>query len=76
MYNYTFWEYTNMHLILGEACGKGATTVRLYPERYLNVDFRIPACFTPLIITLGRLGLFALLQQTMEDEELHEQFMW
>jgi hypothetical protein len=30
MVNYTLWEYADMHLILGEACGNGAAAVRWY----------------------------------------------
>jgi hypothetical protein len=34
MDNYTFQEYANMHLILGEAHGNGVAAVWLYAERY------------------------------------------
>jgi hypothetical protein len=34
MDNYTFQEYVDMHLILGEARGNVAAAVRLYLEKY------------------------------------------
>jgi hypothetical protein len=72
MDNYRFQEYAKMRLILGEACGKGAAAVRLYPECYLSTDFWNPACSMLLIVASRRLVLFTLLHETLEDKEIHE----
>lgn len=60
---YIFREYIDIHLILGEVRGSGATAVGC-AWREINVT-----CLTPLIIAAGRPVLFALLRHTAEVEE-------
>jgi hypothetical protein len=42
MDNYTFREYTDMHLILGEARGNGAAAVRLYAVTSTSQPTQVP----------------------------------
>jgi hypothetical protein len=56
-----------MLLVLSEACGNGAAAV--------NADFQTHAYFKPLSTVLQKSVLSTLLWETVEDGEVHKQFM-
>ena len=62
-WDYSYNEYADMHLILGEISGNTAVAVRLYRERYPNRRVH----FWQLIIVHGRVERFNFMEFKVPD---------